>query len=331
VLFAALLGCAAGAVAAGANGVATIIEGKAVVIRGLSRFDVAPGVRLQADDLLRTGKDTFLRIEYDDGVKVDLGSETALQLNPPARRKSDRPGLYVLSGWVKLISGKTDGHASYALGSPQFDIFDVAGAVVAHVEPGAGAVFAEQGHVRCVDRRGRGAGATSLRSGDFIVLHRDEAVAVQGRPAPDFVAALPRQFRDPIPGIIDHFARETLPKGQGPFTYAEVEGWLDAEPAIRRQFVRLWHARADEEAFRTPLEQALARHPEWGPVLYPELYEPKPKPVAATAGPSAASGVPAPVEPATVPAAVPVPSPAGQMAGPLPAPVLPPQTESPGR
>jgi hypothetical protein len=351
VLFVALLGCVNGAGAAGAVGVATIVEGRATVIRSLSKFDIAPGVRLQSDDLVRTGKGTFLRIEYDDGAKVDLGSDTSIQLNPPARRKSDRPGLYVMSGLVKLIAGKSEDHATAALGSPQFDIFDVSGAVVARIDAAAGAAFAEQGRARCVDRRGRATSVTPLQSGDFVVLRRDEAVSLSGHAPPDFVASLPRQFLDPLPSTLSHFARETAPKGQALFTYAEVEAWINAEAPIRRQFVKLWRAKADDDEFRASLEQGLSRHPEWGPVLYPELYEPKPKPLAApsasgpVAGPVAAPAVPAPVAPAARQAAVPLPAPietapmpdavpppppaaAGTVAGPLAAPRVQPPADA---
>jgi hypothetical protein len=289
---AALLGCAQWAGAAEASGIATIVEGKAVVIRALSKLDAAVGVRLLADDLVHTGKDTFMRIEYDDGASVPVGPETLLQLNSPSRRKSERPGLYLLSGWLKLISGKAGTRCSF--GSPQFDVLELSGAVATRVEAGSGAVFVEQGTARWVDRRAHGAPPISLKSGDYLSIRQDDAPSLDGRPTQDFLSSVPRPFRDTLPaGHPPAVAAKSL----GPFSYSEVESWVNAEPPIRRQFVRLWRVKADDEAFRASLERSLSLHPEWAPVLYPELYEPKP-PQQAT--PSAATPVAGPLpEPQT--------------------------------
>jgi hypothetical protein len=288
---AALLGSTPWAGAAEASGIATIVEGKAVVIRAMSKMDAAEGVRLRADDLVHTGQDTFMRIEYDDGASVDLGPDTLLQLNPPVRRKSERPGLYLLSGWLKLISGKSEARSAPSFGAPQFDLLDLSGAVIARVDAGSGAVFVEQGTARWVDRRGRSALPVTLNGGDFLTFQRDEAPLLQGRPARDFVSSLPRAFRDSLPSRVAKFrGHEVVARNQGGFSYSEVEPWVNAEASIRRQFVRLWRAKADDEAFRASLERSLSQHPEWGPVLYPELYEPKPPPQAVPSGSGAVSG-----------------------------------------
>jgi hypothetical protein len=220
-IVAALLGCAFCAGAAAAGGVATILEGKAVVIRGLARLDAAEGIRLQADDLVLTAKNTFMRIEFDDGVSVDLGSDTSIQLNAPARRKSDRPGLYMVSGWMKLIAAKSDAHPASSIGSQQFDIFDVSGALVMHVDADSGALFVEQGGARWVDRKGRGAAPMVLKSGDFLNIRHDESPSLQGHPASEFVSALPRQFRDKVPLRLAKFrGRDVGARSQGGFSYA---------------------------------------------------------------------------------------------------------------
>jgi hypothetical protein len=301
---AALLASAPWVGAAEVSGITTIVEGKAVVIRALSKLDVAEGVRLQADDLIRTGKDTFMRIEYDDGASVELGPETRLQLNAPTRRKSERPGLYLLSGWLKLISGKPGTRPAPSFGSPQFDVLDLSGAAVVCVDAGVGALFVEQGSARWVDRRAHSATPMMLKGGDFLTYQRDEAPSLEERPAPDFVSSMPRAFRDTLPSRVAKFhGHDVAARSQGAFSFSEVEPWVNAEPMIRRQFVHLWRAKADDEAFRSSLERNLSQHPEWGPVLYPELYEPKPPSQAAPSGSGAVSGpVAGPLpQPQTVP------------------------------
>jgi len=287
----ALLGITTWAAAAEPNGVATIVEGKAIVIRALNKLEVAEGVRLLADDLVHTGKDTFVRIEYDDGTSVDFGPETLLQLNHPARRKSELPGLYLLSGWLKLTSGKPQARYSASLGSPRFDALDLSGVVVVRADAESAAVFCEQGTVRWVDRRVRGAKPITLKGGDFLAVRQDEPPSLQGRPTPEFLASLPRSFRDALPSRLAKFqGRQVVAKNLGAFSYSEVESWVNAEPPIRRQFVFLWRAKADDAAFRAALEHSLSMHPEWEPVLYPELYEPKPPPQTAPSGAGPVSG-----------------------------------------
>ncbi len=90
--------------AVGSDGLAvvTILEGSAVVFRGIAKLGASEGVRIQPNDLVETGKDTFLRLEFGDGTRLDFGSVTRLQVNHPTETSADRPALYVLSGWIKL-------------------------------------------------------------------------------------------------------------------------------------------------------------------------------------------------------------------------------------
>jgi hypothetical protein len=274
-------------------GVVTIQEGDAIAIRGLSEFALAEGVRIQSNDLLETGKATFLRVEFSDGAMVDLGPATRAQLNRPSLRKYDRPALYLLSGMMKINAGKLAAGAKASVASPQFDAVGLDSESVEQVQNGASAVFAQDGPVRMLDRRRGTPVQIQVKSGDFIVLRNLEAPKVSGRPAHEFVGALPRQFEDSIPPRIDRFkAKEVPAKLAGAFTYAQVEDWLDAEPIIRRRFVSEWAAKADDEVFRERLEARLARHPEWERLLYPERFEPKPAaPAAAPAAASVASPV----------------------------------------
>ncbi len=274
-------------------GVVTIQEGDAIAIRGLSEFALAEGVRIQSNDLVETGKATFLRVEFSDGAMVDLGPATRAQLNRPSLRKYDRPALYLLSGLLKISAGKLGAGAKASVASPQFDAVGLDGDSVEQVQSGASAVFAEDGPVRMLDRRRGTPVQIQVKSGDFIVLPSQEAPKGSGRPAHEFVASLPRQFEDSLPPRIERFkAKEVPAKLAGAFTYAQVEAWLDAEPIIRRRFVSEWATKADDEVFRERLEARLARHPEWERLLYPERFEPKPAaPAAAPAAASVASPV----------------------------------------
>jgi hypothetical protein len=65
------------------------------------------------------------------------------------------------------------------------------------------------------------------------------------------------------------------PKAAPDFSYADVEPWLKAEPALRKPLVQRWRAKAREPAFRAALVSNLKAHPEWDPILFPEKYLPK--------------------------------------------------------
>jgi hypothetical protein len=100
---------------------------------------------------------------------------------------------------------------------------------------------------------------------------------VTPRPSADFIAALPRMFRDRIPSQAARFkdAAVEAPGLPAP-TYAGLRDWLVAEPLIRRDFPRRFATLARQGAFRSGLEAGLAQHPEWTPVLYPPPPPPKP-------------------------------------------------------
>jgi hypothetical protein len=282
-------------VAAAPVGVVTILEGDAVLIRGLSKFTPVEGMRIDANDLLETGKKAFLRIEFSDGAIVDFGPSSRAQLNLPSLRRADRAPLYLLAGWLKLSADKVAGRKG-AVSSRSFDVLGVSGQAVERAEPGNGAVFAEQGPVRVMDRRHGAAMLIALESGDFLALRGTEAARLERQPPRDFVAALPRAFEDRLPSRIALFRDgKVAVKPSGTFTYAEVEEWIDAETFIRWRFVHDWVAKADEEAFRDRLEAGLARHPEWEPVLHPERFEP------ASATPVAPTPTPTPTPAPTAP------------------------------
>jgi len=297
----ALLAGAPGVQAASAahpSGVVTILQGRASVIRALSMFDAAEGMRLQADDLVRTDKDTFLRIEYEDQTSIEVGPGTQLQLNhPAARKKSNRPALYLLEGWLKLAGGKSDAAAKPAFASVGMDVVDATGVVVMHADHATRQIFTEQGTARWLDHDAHGAEPVNLKQGEFLVAAQDHPPSVEPRPSADFMEELPRPYRDTLPFRYNLFREHAVaPKSPVPFTYADVEVWLNAEPSVRRQFVTLWRRKADNPAFRAALDHDLQKHPEWDPILHPEKYEP-PAPGAAPPSPAAASQ-PAPPAPA---------------------------------
>jgi hypothetical protein len=268
-----------GAVGAGPDSpaVVTILEGSATAFHGTSKLGAAECVRVQPNDLFETAKDTFAQLEFDDGTRLDVGPATRLQVNHPTENSADRPALYLLSGWIKLSFDDSKRARAPAFSTVVFDGTDLSGVVLARVDARGGAVFVEQGHARLVNRHGKPFALPALKGNDFVSIGKDGHTAVDNRPSHDFVDQMPRPFRDSIPSRLARCREhDVAPKVLGEFSYAEVEPWVNAELAVRRQFVRTWRSMAGDPPFRLELIAKLSLHPEWDPVLFPEKYAPKP-------------------------------------------------------
>lgn len=274
-----------------AIGIVTIVEGEIFATRDSTRFALAEGVRVVADDIVETAPQAKLaRIEFSDGLILDIGPGTRVLMTPrfPGERGGKRAAkLYVLQGWAKITVPKSLAAASFA--SEAFDLTGIARDVVLNVEPGASAVFAESGELTLVERsKGKAGAAVKLKSGEFLTRAGDAKSVLTQRPAADFIQRVPRAFLDTLPARAALFAtREVPPKRLAPITYAEVQAWVDAEAGLRPLFVTRWKALAQTPDFRKGLVAGLRAHPEWDRTLFPEKYLPKPAASAASAGSTA--------------------------------------------
>jgi len=261
--------------------IVTILQGNATVIRAVSEFSAIEGVRLLPDDLIRTDKDSFLRIEYEDGTWIELGPDSRLELGHPTERRAKGPALYLLSGWMKIGCAAAESGAKQSIASTGMDLSDISGTFVIRTVDSTHMIFAEQGAARWIDRAPHATLTVALARGDFLITGRSQSPETHNRPSPEFVSALPVAFRDSLPIRYPQFAgRNVVVKDQHAFSYPDVEQWLDAEPSIRRQFIPLWRRKAaQDEAFRASLDHNLSLHPEWDPVLHPEKYESDGSPV----------------------------------------------------
>lgn len=273
-----------------AIGIVTIVEGEIFAIRDSTRFALAEGVRVVADDIVETAAQAKLaRIEFSDGLILDIGPNTRVLMTPrfPGERGGKRAAkLYVLQGWAKITVPKSLAAASFA--SESFDLTGIARDVVLNVEPSASTVFAESGELTLIERsKGKAGAAVKLKSGEFLTRAGEAKSVLAPRPAADFIRRVPRAFLDTLPARAALFAtREVPPKRLAPITYADVQAWVDAEAGLRPLFVARWKAQAQTPDFRKGLVAGLRAHPEWDRTLFPEKYLPKP------AAPSASPGSP---------------------------------------
>jgi len=263
--FAILLVACAAATAAPRLATITALDGDAAVLRDDAKLAAAEGVALQAGDILVTGAQARLvRIEYPSGLAVAFGPDTLALIDP---HLGDEP-VYLLAGWAKLNAPKS---AAGALAAPGLRLSTAAGgAMVDWQRAGAPAAFAESGALE-LKSRPAGALALALAAGQMVALGAPGAKPeVSSRPTPAFVQAMPRAFMDSLPSRLAAFqGKDVAPKPLGPLAWADAQPWIDAEPALRKLFVKRWHALAKVPEFRRGLVAGLKDHPEWEPVLYP--------------------------------------------------------------
>ena len=276
------------AAAADSTVTVTLLEGPATLVRGVTRYALAEGVRLQPGDVLEVGDKGLTEMEFTDGVAFALGPKTrVLALSVPHGKPA--PGdFYATQGELKLAGVKRG--ARLRVVTPLFTLHPVEGTVVLALAGGEGSVFVESGEARLAGPGAKGASAMRLKSGDFYTGDAKKG-SVAARPSQAFIAALPRIFLDPLPSRMARYKdRPAQPRPLGLATYAEVETWLKAPPEIRRPMPARFHSRAADPAFHAALVENLRFHPEWDPILFPEKYQPKES--AADAARSAAAAPP---------------------------------------
>jgi hypothetical protein len=245
-----------------------IVEGGATLIRQTTRYTLAEGVALNEQDIIETAPGAFVQVELPGPVLVGIGESTRLMLRPRVGKGLTAPPMYLLQGWVKTSSG---GAFNYA--SPAFEIATQAASTVVYTTGTQYEVFVESGTAR-LTLRDSPPSTSQLAAGDFAQRREGATPTVGRRAPPEFLAKVPRQFRDRLPARGEQFAkRPVAPKPIGEIAYADVAAWLHTEPALRLPLLPLWRPRAAADpAFRAAAKAELPRHPEWEPYADPEGY-----------------------------------------------------------
>ncbi|MEO8057588.1 MAG: hypothetical protein ABI671_04620 [Burkholderiales bacterium] len=297
-------------------GVISIKDGELVVLRETREFAATEGLRLRADDIVRSRESTRLaRIETDDGTVLDLGPGTELLLQPRAFSNAAERGLslYLLRGWLKLgtATATASGASNVVLAMPQLGVARLTGSVVVRATPQASLVFVESGRADVFERTdGRPAGSHALKDGDAFAARASLPGTLLRRPPADLISGLPRAFVDSLPRRASLWQGRVVEAGSGTEpAYASVAPWINAEALLRPAFVQRFGPLARDRGFRAGLVAELRAHPEWKRVLFPEKPKPRPAVVAAAVKRS----VPQPVETAATPDTQPTLAQAPQM------------------
>jgi len=275
LILAAALGAPLGAIAADPLGTLTILEGEALVYRGGGRIHATEGLRLAPGDIVETAKATFMQVELADQSVAQLGPATRAMFNTSTVRGKPERWVYVMDGWAKVSGTKA---AGFDLRTPLLEIPAAPAVVVLRGKPGEATLFVERGDAKLGERPVSGAPVVyALKAGESYQRKAGTRGSVSAGSTQALLQDMPRAFRDSLPMRAERFRDQTVKVKDAPaFTYADVETWLKAEPAVRRPLMQRWRAKAREPAFRAALVSNLNAHPEWDPILFPEKYLPKP-------------------------------------------------------
>ena len=264
----------------------TLLEGPAALVRGMTRYALAEGVRLQPGDIIEVSDKGLTEIEFADGAALALSPGTRMLAVSAPRGKSAAGDYYMTQGALKL-SGVKQG-ASFRFVTPVFTLQPAEGTTV---------LVLAAAKARCSSRAARRASSSRRRKARRPRPCASRAASStrarptrrawwrRARPRPSS-AALPKVFLDPLPSRMARYKeREVQPKRVDDVSYAEVETWLKAPPDIRRPMLARFRPRVSDPAFRAALVANLKSHPEWDPILFPEKYKPK-EPAARRAPPA---------------------------------------------
>ncbi|HEX8604684.1 MAG TPA: hypothetical protein VF774_18700 [Pseudoduganella sp.] len=254
--------------------VLTMAEGPVRLIRGAVLYRAAAGIAVQADDILETA---------GGGAQVEAGP-AILALGPATRLLLARlPGtasggieIALLEGWAKVAikaGAAAAGQAGARVMAPTLAVTLPAGVTIVRSQGANAAVFAEEGGQQLAPAGGKPGAPVRLATEQYGTFVAGKPFV--GRPAADFLAALPPAFRDALApaNVAPKAGRVALVKERDA-AFADVADWLRAPPPLRKGFVARFRPRLGDGAFRRELAAELGDSADWRPVLRPPARRP---------------------------------------------------------
>jgi len=214
----------------------TIVEGRNTLASGLHGYIPSPGVELRHCDIVQTGPDSLVQVEFLDGSRIELGPDSRFVSDMPTPAGSPRVvGPFFLgSGWLKLTVAKRDNAPPYRVNTPYFDLVMNAGVTVINVADG-GRFFVEQGSAIALEpgTRGRGAVTNVAANQTYSRKSAESRPALVNRADPAFVKSMPASFRDTLPAMYAKLkGRVAQPKPAPDYDYAAISAWLNTRPEL---------------------------------------------------------------------------------------------------
>lgn len=233
------------------------------LIRGVQTFKAGPGVVLQKGDILESGMQT-VQIEMAPAMVMSVAPHARLYLADVGARLE----LAVLDGWLKVRSKGTP----LVLQSGWLRSRSDSGSLVFHAEAGKSELFPEEGEVM-VTASGAGSAdpaAQKITQEQYVLHPASQPLKIMARPAKEFLAAIPKPFRDALTSQAAKLNGKTVaPDPEYDIQYADVEAWLKTDLAVKKEFFKRFKPMLKNPDFRRSLEAELGQVPEWKLALHP--------------------------------------------------------------
>jgi len=266
------------------TGAVTLLFGQPKLLRGTTWFNLKEGVRLRDGDVIDLPASGQLQIEFADGGAVGIIGPGALYIIAASAGDAKQPGsteFQLTRGWLKFAT-KPPG-PRLRVRAPLGTIATSEAVAVVHAGDGFEA-FVETGAVRLSDVGKIELTGGEIKAGGFASRSAGKPLTTERRPPATFVAALPRDFMDPLPVRAARFAATKVdPVADHEATFAEAQPWLTGP--YRASFLKRFQARLDDPAFRDAMASSGKAPPEWSATTAPPKAEAPPPPPAAKAEP----------------------------------------------
>jgi hypothetical protein len=247
-------------------GVVTLSDAGTRVLRGATWYKLTPGLAIEDGDIVAADPQAQVQLEFAPGTLAALAGEGTLHVTVP---KGGGLALAWSSGLLKIAAKPPGARVRTAV--LEVEIPD--GIAVMRTDAASAEVFVEVGSARLVEP----AGSRDAKRGEYWRKSAGAPLASQPLAPKAFVAALPRNFLDPLPVLAPRLKSKPGLVVDHEITYAEAEPWLAGRD--RAAFERRFASRLRDPAFRRAVEPHLSRYPSWDRMLHPEKYAPKPAPV----------------------------------------------------
>jgi hypothetical protein len=196
----------------------TLAEGHATLLGSSQDYQPAPGVWLHHCDIVETGADGFVQLETDDGGMMEVARKSVLVAHLPALH-AQLPLVgphFLIEGWVKITVPKRTKGLPHRIDTPLLSIVLEQGIAAVQVTSGNVRFFVESGQA-VASMRGASEARTVVNAGSMYAVKAGQTRGVvDDHATPEFIAAMPRAFRDTLkPRLASITARNVTPQPAG--------------------------------------------------------------------------------------------------------------------
>jgi hypothetical protein len=246
-------------------GIVTVLDGKPRILRGTTWYKLAEGGAVRDGDVVDAPDNAQFQLELSDGGAVSVIGPGALYVVSYAPRDPKQAALaeFMLTrGWFKFTTKTAT--TRLRIRSPLGTVTATNATAVARVTPDAMEVFVETGIAKLMEPGKLGGDTTAgdLRDGGFAARTAGKPFAIAARAPSQFVAALPRDFMDPLPSRIGRFKSGPIELAvDREATYVDAQSWF-AGP-YRAAFLKRFEPKLADPAFRAAAAANSKTTPEW--------------------------------------------------------------------